>query len=154
MPETGGYFREDALCFSLSFPHLLCGVLTLCKRVLAGTSILVEAVAALVDSVRTQLCPLLFAILLHLVWDFSRGIRELVFCGFTRKQQRECLQNHSCCPAARSCTGLPKCGRRTGGAISERELHPQVLAARGRRSLSVCSLLVLVLRTQKQLARF
>lgn len=66
----GVCFQEGVLYVSLSLPHLLCGVLTVCERVLAESEpILVEAVAALVNSDRTQLCPLLFAVLVHSLLD-------------------------------------------------------------------------------------
>lgn len=104
------YFQEETLYVCLSPPIVwsfdsVQGCLPKSER------ILVRAAAALFNPVKTQLCPLPFAVLLHFViFFFSGSLRA----GFLRAHTR----------AAESGCGIPRAalqgGEHAGGAISER----------------------------------
>lgn len=127
------------LYFSLSFPHLLCRVLSLCKSVLseAGTCSQGSCCCSTNFS-QTQLHPLLFAIHLHLIWDFSRGSWELIVCGFSCTRRADCS-----CPSAAPHGGAVRGCRSAGAAGGAICPSRSCTGYRGGSGIqSVCSLLV------------
>lgn len=114
----GMYFQEETLYVCLS-PPIVWSFDSVQDCLPESERILVRAAAALFNPVKTQLCPLPFAVLLHFVIFFSRGAWGLVFCGLTLEQQR----------AAAESLVLPCREENTREERSRSGADPRVLAA-------------------------
>lgn len=135
------YFQEETLYVCLS-PPIVWSFDSVQDCLPESERILVRAAAALFNPVKTQLCPLPFAVLLHFV-IFFLGELEGWFSAGSHSSSRERLWNPSCCPAGRRTRGRSDLGA---------ELIPEFWQHHVERWwFCVC---LLLLRTQKQLGHF